>query len=153
MSKTWDALTKLETLLDTIATFPTVTIGWEKDLFHKDKFKGKLPALFLEYHGDDEEGALDSSDERYVPFTATIIIIQKAESVKQNRRDKMALAVSYRDLVKNKIDSDPQLGGTQVAVSPLGSVRLPAPDERAPTPYWAIEMDLPLAVWEPQAGR
>lgn len=153
MGKTWTALTALETLLKTIATFPTVTIGWEEDLFHKDKFKGKLPPVFIEYHGDDEEGPLDSSEERYVPFTAIIVIIQKAESVKQNRRDKMELATTYRDLIKDKVDDDPQLGSTQVALSPLGPVRLPAPGERVPTPYWAIEIDFPMAVWEPKGGR
>ncbi len=153
MGKTWDALVALETLLTTIATFPSVTIGWEEDLFHKDKFKGKLPAVFIEYHGDDEEGPLDSSAERYVPIPAVIVIIQKAESVKQNRRAKMELATTYRDLIKDKVDDEPQLGAKQVALSPLGPVRLPAPDERVPTPYWAIEIAFPMAVWEPQSGR
>ncbi len=151
--KTWAVLEAVETLLQTIATFKSMSIGWESDLFHKDKFKGKLPAGFIEYHGDDEEGPLDSSGERYVPFVALIIIIQKAESVKQNRRDKMELATIYRDLIKNKVDSDPQLGGLQVALSPLGPAVLPAADERVPTPYWAIEIAMPLAIWEPQGSR
>lgn len=153
MGKTWDVLVALETLLKTITTFNSVSIGWEEDLFHKDKFKGKLPAVFIEYHGDAEEGPLDSSDERYVPFTAVIVIIQKAESVKQNRRDKMETATTYRDLIKDKVDDDPQLGARQVALSPLGPVRLPAPGERVPPIYWAIEIDFPMAVWEPQSDR
>jgi len=150
---TWTVLVALETLLDTITQFPSVTIGWEQDMFHQKKFQGNLPALFLEYHGDDEEGPLDSSDERYVPFTATIIIVQVADSVKQNRREKMQTATIYRDLVKNKIDSDPQLGGLQVAVAPLGQVKLSEPDERVPTPWWSLEMDVNLALWEAQSGR
>ena len=71
----------------------------------------------------------------------------------ENRRDKMELATIYRDLIKDKVDSDPQLGGLQVALSPLGPVVLPAADERVPTPYWAIELSLPLAIWEPQGDR
>ncbi len=153
MSQTWDVLVALETLLKTINTFPSMSIGWEADLFHKDGFKGKLPVGFIEYHGDDEEGPLDSSAERYVPFSALIIIIQKAESVKQNRRDKMELATTYRDLIKDKVDSDPQLGGLQVALSPLGPAVLSEADERVPTPYWAIEISMPLAIWEPQGSR
>lgn len=151
--KTWAVLEALETLLKTIDTFASMTIGWEEDLFQKNKFKGKLPAGFIEYHGDEEEGPLDSSGERYVPFTGLIIIIQKADSVKQNRREKMELATVYRDLIKDKVDSDPQLGGLQVALSPLGPVVLPAADERVPTPFWAVELSLPFAIWEAQGDR
>lgn len=153
MGKLWDTLVALETLLATITTFPTVTIGWEEDLFPKKKFKGNLPALFIEYHGDDEEGPLDSSHERYVPFTVTLVIIQVADSVKENRREKMETALTYQTLIKDKIDDDPQLGALQVALSPVGPARLPEPDERVPTPYWAIEIDLPMAVWETKGNR
>lgn len=153
MGKEWDVLVALETLLKTIATFETVTIGFESDLFHKNKFKGKLPAVFIEYHGEDEEGPLDSSDERYIPFTAIIVIIQVADSVKENRREKAETAATYRDLIKDKIDDDPQLGAKQVKLSPLGPARLPETNERVPSPYWAIEIDFAGAVWEPQSGR
>ena len=153
MAKEWDVLVALETLLGTIATFGTVSIGFENDLFHKTKFRGQLPAIFIEYAGNEEEGPLDSSDERYVPFTATLVIIQKADSVKKNRREKVQTAITYKNLIADAIDGDPQLGSKQVALSMIRATRVLDADERVPTPYWAIEIDLECAVWETKAGR
>lgn len=153
MGKEWDALVATETLLTTITEFGSVSIGFEADLFNKTKFRGQLPAIFLEYHGDDEEGPLDSSFERYVPFTVLAIIVQKADSVKKNRREKEETALTYKNLIKDKMDGDPQLGGKQVNLSPVGASRVLEANERVPAPFWAIEIELPMAVWETQSGR
>ena len=153
MAKEWDVLTTLETLIDTISTFESVTIGFESDLFHSKKWAGQLPAVFLEYRGDEEEGPLDSSFERYVPFTVTVVIVDKASSVKKNRRDKINTAITYKNLIKDKLDDNPQLSAQQVNLSPVGACRVPETNERVPSPYWAVEIDLPMAIWETQSGR
>jgi hypothetical protein len=152
-SKEWDALVALETLLGGVTEFGDVGIGYVEDLFHKDKFGGKIPAVMIEYRGENESGAQDSSFERYVPVMVTVCVMLKAPSVKLNRRDKVMAAIYYKNLVKNKVDSDPQLGGLQVEVSPARAVRILSQSERVPTPYWLIEVDVAMAVWEDKANR
>lgn len=151
--KEWEVLVALETLIDALPDFPEVSIGMVEDMFHKNKFKGKLPAVFLEWRGNAESGPEDSSAERYVPFTVTVVILFRAESVEEQRRARIQTAIQYKNILVNAIDGDPQLGAKQVVLSPVGETRVLAMSERVPSPYWVVEIDLPCATWQSKAGR
>lgn len=153
MGQEWNVMGSLKTMIDGIATFKSVSIGFEADLFQSKKFGGNLPAVFLEYRGNEEIGPQDSSFERYVPFTVMLVIVRKADSAKQNRSAKIETAISDKNLIANAIDANPQLSGQQVTVSPIAATRVLEANVRVPAPFWAVEIDIPVAVWETKAGR
>lgn len=153
MGKEWDVLEALETMVGGVTGIASTTIGFQEDSFHERKFSGTVPAAFLEYRGNAEEGPHDSSFERYVPFTVTVVLVFKAKSGKQNRREKIETAIDYKNRIANALDADPQLTAKQVTVSTIAETRVLEADVRVRTPYWAFEMDLSCAVWEDKAGR
>lgn len=149
--KQWTTLVALETALSGIATFNTVTIGLLEDMFHKTKFRGKLPAAIIEWRGDEEEGSDDSEESRVVPFVATVTVFQEAGSVKLNRREKLKIAMQYARLVKDKYEEDTTLGGL---AEYLHSKVMPSRmSERLPPPFWGMEVDLRIQVREPMGAR
>lgn len=151
----WTVLTNLETLLKTITQLGSVTIGLENDLFHAKKFAGQLPATFIEYISNTEEGPHDSSDQRYVPFDVPVVVVFKEGQgdPATKRRLKMQTAITYKNYIASKLDSDPQLSSSQVELSPVRGTRVLMNDERVPKPYWAIEVILHFAVWATKGSR
>ena len=147
--KQWQALEALETAYETVTEFKSVTIGLVEDL--APKFRGEIPGLILEWRGDEEEGSDDSEESRVVPFIVTATVIDKADSVKENRRLKIQTALEYVKLVKDKFEEDTTLGGlAEYLHSKVLTTRM---SERLPSPFWGVEVDLRIQVREPMGAR
>lgn len=157
MSKSWDALVALEALLlanlSPTTTLKDASIGLIEDMFHENKFGGNLPFAAVEWRGDSElsEGPDDSDEDPIVPFIATIVVLDKSDSSKENRRAKIETAMAHVPMIRNIVEGDLTLGGNAIDYhTKVGDSRM---SDRVQPPFWAVEVDVQISVREVAGSR